>query len=464
METTASDGPLPHLNDDITIQDLPPSSMQEGIVFAPDATHQQYIDAAHDAREHLAHGQVAEGWQDLATVGDAYAGAAAHVTGDSTAYFQSLVQANWDRSAGPQAYTQHFQEVAETHLGNYLNHIEQHGGMLPDSSDIEASYLQAVTQHGLPPETAIDLVINDAPLGNTWEHVVGLEGSRISDHDVGAGLGQLEAFSQLGSVGISGTSYWIGDHLLEARNDLHAYGDQVQHAAQEFYEQTGDRLLEIRSDLHEVGDHAQQVFHEWGNPPADGINLSSHEPTGFTGSDWGHPAGPEVPSSDWQSSFGSSPHGPDLFLPHGTTVDDVSHPDAFPSTPSIDFQLPDFADHSGSTASAFSYGDHPDVASQFHQGLDVHAEPSSDSPSIHFDTDYGSMPSVDFSHVDSDISYGDGFHDGGSVDYGTHDSGTHDSGSYDSNSFDSGSFDGSSYDGGSFDDSGGSVDDAGGVD
>ncbi len=255
---------LPGNAEHVPISEGHMTELQPGGLIALDPEHHPFFDAAHEAREHLEQGHVSQGWQALGDVGDPYAAVAAHGTGDSHSFSQALVQAAWEHGAGVTAYQDHFQDVAECNLDNYLDHIETHGGLVPNSREIEGSYAACLDQQGLPPDTAIALVLNDAPLGNAWEHYVGLDSDRISEQDLGAGLGQWEAVGHAGAVGWSAAGQWTGDHLLEAREDLQAVGQQAQDTAQHWGEQVGDQLLDARDAMHDWGTQAQQGFHEVG--------------------------------------------------------------------------------------------------------------------------------------------------------------------------------------------------------
>ncbi|MDP1931403.1 MAG: hypothetical protein Q8L60_08100, partial [Gammaproteobacteria bacterium] len=101
------------------------------------------------------------GWQYLASIGDTYADNAYVVTtGNGKGYFDSLmhrlVKNYWDTVAGPGAYTEKFDSVARQHFEQYVRLTTDKIGVLPDSREIEQSYRDAVTDHELPPNTAID--------------------------------------------------------------------------------------------------------------------------------------------------------------------------------------------------------------------------------------------------------------------------------------------------------------------
>lgn len=164
------------------------------------------------------------GWQCLASIGDNYADNAYVVTtGNGKGYLDNLmhrlVKNYWDTVAGPGAYTEKFDSVARQHFEQYIREIARKDGVLPDSRAIEQSYRDAVTQNGLPPQTAIDGAITQSfgdafdrmcpgekHEGLDWTDGLGMEDARQVPSDVYNDLDPWQSFKDL--VGSGGDTFW----------------------------------------------------------------------------------------------------------------------------------------------------------------------------------------------------------------------------------------------------------------
>jgi hypothetical protein len=111
-------------------------------------------------------GNYQAGWSYLSLCGDKYADNASAVTsGNATGIdkaFEVLVKNHWLNTAGADAYSTKFDQVAAQHFQQYVEATRQNGYNLPNSQQIEQSYRTAVTDAGLPPTTAIDGVITSS--------------------------------------------------------------------------------------------------------------------------------------------------------------------------------------------------------------------------------------------------------------------------------------------------------------
>ncbi|MDX1253614.1 MAG: hypothetical protein IDH49_15450, partial [Gammaproteobacteria bacterium] len=155
------------------------------------------------AQSYADSGDYKGGWQYLASIGDNYADNAYVVTsGNSRDVYDEvmnrMVKNYWDKVAGPDAYRDKFNDVAEQHYWQYVRDIASNpGNKLPDSKQIEKSYRDAVENNGLPPETAIDGSITrgigdvlDKVLpgpkhkGLDWTDALGMEDARQVPSDV----------------------------------------------------------------------------------------------------------------------------------------------------------------------------------------------------------------------------------------------------------------------------------------
>ena len=99
-------------------------------------------------------------WDRLAQYGDTYADGAVKVfQSDSHGWY--TVRAIWDVTGADMSK---FNQVAVTHMSQYLEKIEQSndgkGYRLPNTADIEESYVRALEKNGLTAKTAIDVVIS----------------------------------------------------------------------------------------------------------------------------------------------------------------------------------------------------------------------------------------------------------------------------------------------------------------
>jgi hypothetical protein len=127
-------------------------------------------------------GQYSEAWQQLSDYGDTYADNATDVTGNPDTAFgeamRELVEQNWGNTAGEGAYENLFGDVARDHLNNYLDTMRDTGDW-PNTQQIEQSYRDAVTNYGLPPETAFEGVftnsVGDMIPGVDWPDFLQME-------------------------------------------------------------------------------------------------------------------------------------------------------------------------------------------------------------------------------------------------------------------------------------------------
>ena len=94
-------------------------------------------------------------WEKLASYDDAYAQAAVKVFRPTSQGWYT-VRAIWDIT---NADMSKFNNVAQTHMNQYLEMI-QPDGKLPNSAQIEDSYVRALEKHGLSAKTAIDVVVS----------------------------------------------------------------------------------------------------------------------------------------------------------------------------------------------------------------------------------------------------------------------------------------------------------------
>jgi hypothetical protein len=122
------------------------------------------------AQSHLLQGNVAKMWKALADGGDAYAFAAYNVVSDQDNLVRSITEAYWQRVIGYGIGSEQWNKVAHAHAQTYLFMIDEKSKnsdpdhadkkILPDTHDIEESYLQAVRACGLPDHLVIDLALN----------------------------------------------------------------------------------------------------------------------------------------------------------------------------------------------------------------------------------------------------------------------------------------------------------------
>ena len=105
------------------------------------------------------HELIADVWKILADAGDVYAANAYAIIAERNApvsVFAQIVQAHWDRVAGPEARQSLFLVVGLQHVQQYVSLIDTTSYSLPNTEQIEASYRQAVIDNGLPALTAVD--------------------------------------------------------------------------------------------------------------------------------------------------------------------------------------------------------------------------------------------------------------------------------------------------------------------
>jgi hypothetical protein len=113
-------------------------------------------------------GDIAGAWNILSAAGDRYAGNAHDIIAEINnpiSVFAKIVQVHWDRVA-PGARQTVFMAVGAQHLMQYLQRIrdvpnglsptDEQLYLLPSTEQIERSYREAVTDHGLPALTAVD--------------------------------------------------------------------------------------------------------------------------------------------------------------------------------------------------------------------------------------------------------------------------------------------------------------------
>jgi len=164
----------------------------------------EYLNRAQELHDQ---GRIADAYRVLADAGDVYAANAWLITNDDhTGIFDFLVPNLWDYGA-PGARETMFMQVAAVHQQNYLNYIRDGaftapGGLtfyeLPDTFEIETSYYNALVNNGLPPELAIDLLINTGFGGYVdWAGLLQIEPSRQSAERV-----TLDDLGATGALGV----------------------------------------------------------------------------------------------------------------------------------------------------------------------------------------------------------------------------------------------------------------------
>ena len=210
------------------------------------------------AQTYAASGDYQGGWQYLASIGDNYADNAYVVTtGNGQGYFDNLmhrlVKNYWDTVAGPDAYTEKFDSVARQHFRQYVRDIANNpGNKLPDSKQIEKSYRDAVTDHGLPPNTAIDGAITQSfgeafdrmwpgekHEGLDWTDGLGMEDERQVPSDVYNDLDWWESFKDL--IGSGWDAFW----------------DQLKKDLQDAWKDVTDGLDDLGKDIKDWWDRAK---------------------------------------------------------------------------------------------------------------------------------------------------------------------------------------------------------------
>lgn len=160
-------------------------------------------------------GDYAGGWAYLTSIGDNYADNAYVVTTGDTAGvidqgFHVLVEKHWANTAGANAYADKFDAVAKQHFQQYVEAIGDRGGALPTSEQIERSYREAVTDNGLPPETAFDGVFTNSmgdladgfwpgpkENGLDWTDFLAMEDERQTESHVFDDLDKWDAWGTL---------------------------------------------------------------------------------------------------------------------------------------------------------------------------------------------------------------------------------------------------------------------------
>jgi len=119
------------------------------------------------AKSLLALGDVRGAYAALAAGGDTYAQAACELTSGTPSLLGRVVEKYWDRVYGSEARQEKRDDVARTHLTNYINQIEvspdplnSGNFILPNTTFIEDSYASALESNGLSKDGAVDLAIN----------------------------------------------------------------------------------------------------------------------------------------------------------------------------------------------------------------------------------------------------------------------------------------------------------------
>lgn len=186
------------------------------------------------ARKYHEAGDLEKAYETLAEAGDDYAKAAAKIVGEGPNIFKDTVEKLWENYKEGSVEDK-FRDVATQHQQQYLDLIQNGKNSegtfeLPDTFEIEKSYLKAVEAHGLPDFLAVDLLINTvnegvnaaldsvskfplvkaqlkifltvelAKLGMDlaeWERVLGLDRSRVSEEQLSTSLSTFEALKKL---------------------------------------------------------------------------------------------------------------------------------------------------------------------------------------------------------------------------------------------------------------------------
>ena len=265
------------------------------------------------------------GWTYLAKQGDRYADNAAAITGNSkdlrgiNLWMKKGVENLWDSTVGETARQENFEKVALNHFENYVRMIEQGKGKLPTTSQIEKSYSESLSSHGLSTSAAIDLAINRAIVATVpngmgkdiqggWALGLGIETSRIDPQNAIAnkeGSGEynqkivFEALSKAGkelllSDPIGFPNAVLGDaRQLEWEYKADA-AEWLLEKGKELYESAAKELTETAKELAEAAKDFSKNFEEWAKETWEGAVGTFKEwvwkyPDNFRQDDWGSP-------------------------------------------------------------------------------------------------------------------------------------------------------------------------------
>lgn len=122
------------------------------------AINKEFVD---QAKNFLSQGDVSAAWEALSQGGDNYAGSASKITDpNGSSFSKTLVMETWENTVGIDVFNEKFNSVAENHLSNYIEAIENSQYQLPSTSQIENSYYQALVNNGVSPNAAVDFILN----------------------------------------------------------------------------------------------------------------------------------------------------------------------------------------------------------------------------------------------------------------------------------------------------------------
>lgn len=146
---------------------------------------------------HLAiEGRPEEGWKKLAEYGDPYADDAYSVISKTprfpSRFLYNLIKANWNNTAGEDAYRKYFKSFAVQHFRQYVTILSQ--GHWPDAEQICLSYRKSAEDHQIPVSVVTDGILTASGLNNlvAWQDVIGLNSQRRK------GCGQV--FDDIGTI------------------------------------------------------------------------------------------------------------------------------------------------------------------------------------------------------------------------------------------------------------------------
>ena len=265
------------------------------------------------------------GWTYLAKQGDRYADNAAAITGNSkdlrgiNLWMKKGVENLWDSTVGETARQENFEKVALNHFENYVRMIEQRKGKLPTTSQIEKSYSESLSSHGLSTSAAIDLAINRAIVATVpngmgkdiqggWALGLGIETSRIDPQNAIAnkeGSGEynqkivFEALSKAGKELFLSDPLSFSNAVLEDARQLESEykadaAKWLLEKGKELSESAAKELTETAKELAEVAKGFSKNFEEWAKETWEGAVGTFKEwvwkyPDNFRQDDWGSP-------------------------------------------------------------------------------------------------------------------------------------------------------------------------------
>jgi|GEM_PF-4695148 len=127
-------------------------------------------------------GKPLEGWKKLAELGDQYSDDAYNVVKKNRRFpaslFYNLVKANWENTAGSEAYEKRFNSFAVQHFRQYVSILSS--GYWPDAEQICLSYRKSAQDHNIPVSVVLDGVLTASRINQiiSWQSMIGLERGR----------------------------------------------------------------------------------------------------------------------------------------------------------------------------------------------------------------------------------------------------------------------------------------------